>query len=374
LLDLFFFGIHVTEIYAEGINILRFLVTGATGLIGYSLAFRLAEKCGLENVQLILPPTERRKEDNYRRKQIIQYGFDIILHDILVGVLDISSIKPFDVLFHLAAFTESEINSPLVHVNDIGTDKLLSALETLLPGKRVVYTSSMACLDRSYPDNTPQAEDYPCKPRIIYGQTKLNGEHFVLRHAEQTGFVWTILRLPTVYGPGYRSGGMFNKLAEGLRSGSLSARLSWPGRMSLIYVDDAADILIELGTKEAGKNSLYHASSGEDPRFNELIDLIANEIGFKRKRIALPSLFWTLLRRLVWLPGLMLILPFKLKIAVWRISLIVIDGMVANTSKLNRELPFHYTLLDAGLAATYDESYDFSISKAVAKKTCEGVS
>jgi len=338
----------------------RFLVTGATGFIGYPLAFCLAERYGLENVQLILPPSERREEDKCRRKQIFQFGFDIVVHDILVDSLDLSLIRPFDVLFHLAAFTESEINSPLVHVNDIGTDRLLSALKSLLPGKRVVYPSSMACVDRSHPDNKPQSEDYPCKPRIIYGQTKLNGEQFVLHHAKQTRFDWTILRLPTVYGPGYRSGGMFNKLAESLRSGSLSARLSWPGRMSLIYVNDAIDILIKLGTKGAGKNSLYHASSGEDPRFDELITLIAKEIGVNRRRITLPWAFWSLVRALLWLPGLMLILPFKLKIAVWRISLIVIDGMVADNSKLNQELSPHYTPLKIGLAATYDKTYDFS--------------
>jgi len=338
---------------------MRFLVTGASGFIGYPLSFKLAGRYGCKNVQLILPPKERRELDNYRHNKLIEYGFNIIKHDILVDNLDISLVKPFDVLFHLAAFTDSEINSPLVHVNDIGTDRLMSALRPLLPGKKVIYTSSMACVDRSYLDNTPQSEDYPCNPRIIYGQTKLKGEQIIKRHADEGGFSWVIIRLPTVYGPGYRPGGMFSKLAESLKKGSLPARLSWPGRMSLLYVEDAADILIDLGTKETVKNSLYHASSGEDPTFDELITLIAKEICVSRKRISLPLPFWSFIRELVWLPGLMSILPFKLKIAIWRISLIVIDGMVADSTKLNWELAPHYTTLEEGLAATYGKTYIF---------------
>ncbi len=347
---------------------MRFLVTGASGSIGYPLALRLAERYGQENVQLILPPTERRKEDIQRHNKLREYGFDIIIHDILDNNLDISLIKRFDVLFHLAAFTESEINSPLVHVNDIGTDRLISALKHLLPGKRVVYPGSMAGVDRSRPDNTPQAEEYPCTPRIIYSRTKIKGEQIILHHAKEIGFVWTIVRFPTVYGPGYRSGGMFNKFAEGLRNGSLSVRLSWPGRMSLLYVADAVDILIELGTKEAGRNTLYHASSGEDPRIDDLINLIAKEIGISRKRIALPWPFWSIVRKLVWFPWLLSILPFNLKITVWRISLIVIDGMVADSSKLNQKLSPRYTPLEEGLAATYNKFYDFTIDKVMPKK------
>ncbi len=339
---------------------MRFFITGASGLIGYSLALCLAKRYGQESIQLILPASNRDEIEGYRNKQLFEAGFDIITHDILIDNLDISLIKPFDVLFHLAAFTESETNSPLVHVNDVGTDRLMSALKSLLHGKRVVYPGSMACVDRSHPDNTPQAEDYPCKPRIIYGQTKLKGEHIIQRHAKETGFDWTILRLPTVYGPGYRSGGMFNILAESLRHGSLITRLPWPGRMSLLYVDDAVEILIRLGTEDAGKNSLYHASSGEDPRYDDLITLIAQTLGVNRKRIALPRPFWTLIRTLVWLPGLMSILPFKLKIAVWRISLIVIDGMVANSTKLNRKLSPRYTPIEEGLASTYNETYNLS--------------
>jgi UDP-glucose 4-epimerase len=351
----------------------RFLITGASGFIGYPLALRLAERYGHKNTQLILPPKARNKTEKHRYEQLIEADFDIIIHDILNDRLDVSLVKPFDILFHLAAFTESETDSPLVRVNDVGTERLLSGLKSLLRGKRVVYSSSLACVDRSHPDNTPQAEDYPCNPRIIYGRTKLNAELIIQRQAKQLGFEWTILRLPTVYGPGFRPGGMFNIIAKSLHKGSLPARLSWPGRMSLIYVDDAVNILIDLGIKDVGKNTLFHASSGEDPRYDDLITLIAKTLKIKRRRISPPWPFWSIVRTLVWIPGLMSIFPFKLKIALWRISLIVIDGMVADSTKLNNALSPCYTPLEKGLAATYDKTYNFSISKTVSQKVVKEI-
>lgn len=332
---------------------MRVLVTGASGLIGFSLLKQLSEKYGQENIQLIEWDTHRSSVESARHHQLIGAGYDIIMHDLLDDGLNRILVKPFDILFHLAAFTESECNSPLVRVNDVGTEKLLSALKPLLPGKRVVYTGSMASVDRTYPDNTPQAEEYPCRPRIPYARTKLDGERILQRHARDTGFEWTILRLPTIYGPGYRPGGMFSILEKSLREGTLTARIAWPGRMSLLYVNDAVDLLIRLGTEKTGKNALYHASSGEDPRYDELITLIARLLGLRRKRIPLPKTFWSVLARAVYLPGLLSVLPFKVRIAAWRVSLIVMDGMVADSSRLDAAFAPRYTPLEEGLAHTY---------------------
>lgn len=334
---------------------MKFLITGASGFIGYSLSLKLAEYFGRENIQLIVPGFDSHYKEKKRHEMLKKYGFDIITCDILEDDLDISKIKNFDVLFHLAAFCETETKSPRVHINDVGTERLLNSLTPLLPGKLVIYTGSLASIDRRYPDDTPQDENYPCNPRTTYGQTKLKGETILRDFAKKIGFEWIILRLPTVYGPGYRPGGMFTLLAESLKNRTLPARLAWPGRMSLIYIEDVVKVLISLGTKKTGLNTLYHISSGEDPSLDDIISRMADVLGQERKRISLPRPFWSLVRFVVWLPGLMFVLPFSLRNYIWRLSLIIIDGLVADSTKINNALLIKYTSLDEGLLATYNK-------------------
>lgn len=215
---------------------MRFLITGASGFIGYRLSLKLAEHFGRENVQLMVPNVDLHEKEKERRHKLINSGFDLIDHDILEDELDISKIKDFDVLFHLAAFTETETKKPKVHINDAGTERLLKSLSPLLAGKLVVHTGSLAGTDRRSPDNTPMDENYPCNPRTIYGQTKRKGEKILIDFAQKIGFEWIILRLPTIYGPGYRPGGMFTLIADSLRDGTLAARLNWPGRIIFLAV------------------------------------------------------------------------------------------------------------------------------------------
>ncbi len=337
---------------------MRSLVTGASGFIGTPLCHELARRYGLANVQVIVLPEDRHAKEHSRHQALVEAGFDVVEYDILTQPPNIlEQIKPFDVLFHLATFAETETNNKeLDQVNDVGTDRLLQTLKPLLPGTRVVFTSSLAAVDRAFPDNTPQGTDYPCTPRTRYGQSKLRAETILRRHAQETGFEWTILRLPTVFGPNYRPGGLFTLIAESLQKGTLMARLAWPGRLGLVYVDDVVNALATLAAHEAGQNSLYHLSSDLAPTLDDLIEQIARVLQIERKRMQLPRFAWALLRKAAWFPGLLHVLPYHLHNTVWRLSLILTDGLVGNGQELNARLPLTFTSLDEGLRAMFAPS------------------
>jgi UDP-glucose 4-epimerase len=336
---------------------MRFLVTGASGFIGTPLSNALAQQFGLTNVQIMVLPEDRHAKERSRRQSLAEAGFDLVVCDIVSPPANIlPQIKPFDVLFHLATFAETETNNKELNlVNDVGTEKLLQTLKPLLPGTRVVFTSSLAAVDRAFADDTPQDEDYPCTPRTPYGQAKRRAELILREHARQTGFEWTILRLPTVFGPNFRPGGLFTLIADSLRDGTLMARLNWPWKIGLVYVDEVVNALIVLATRQVGCNSLYHLSSDLAPTLDELIEHISRVLQVPRKRIRVPGFAWALMRKTVWLPGLLPLLPYKLHNTVWRLSMILTDGLVGNGQKFNDLVPLKFTSLEEGLKATYDK-------------------
>jgi nucleoside-diphosphate-sugar epimerase len=337
---------------------MRFLVVGASGFIGSRLSHELAKRFGMASVQLIVPPVDRHPKEQSRRQALEDAGFEVVRYDIMSHPPDIlKQVKPFDVLMHLATFAETESNDKeLDKVNDVGTDRLLENLKPLLANTRVVFTSSLAAVDRAVPENAPQNEESVCTPRTRYGRSKLRAESILKRYAEATPFEWTILRLPTVFGPGYRPGGLFDQIAESLRRGTLVARLAWPGRIGLVYVDDVVNALIALASHEAGRNALYVLSSGVAPTLDELNDQVAAALGLRRRRLQLPGFVWALMRRFVWLPGVVSIPIYSLHNLFWRLSLILIDGMVGDGRKLNSRIPLTFTSLEAGLRGTFSDA------------------
>src|SRR5205823_9327015 len=130
---------------------------------------------------------------------------------------------------------------------------------------RVVYTSSIAVLDRDKPADGPLNESSPCVPRTEYGRSKLRGEQIIQAHAEPLGYQYTILRLATVYGPGAKTDGLFDRLFKLTRKHSLIARLNWPGRTSIVHVDDVTAIMVALAQARAAVNEIYCIANPDAP-------------------------------------------------------------------------------------------------------------
>jgi nucleoside-diphosphate-sugar epimerase len=262
-------------------------------------------------------------------------------------------VPSFDVVYHLAAYVETEKASPRIAVNAEGTKNLLDWLGRSLSGKRLVYTGTLASMDRRGPPVGPMSESTLCFPKTSYGRTKLDAEQIIQAQSSRLAFDYTILRLCTILGRDFRSGGMFDVFPQLLRKNALATRLNWPGRTSLLCLSDLIEILIAVPQFSQTRNELYLVSNGEDPTFDELLDQIAHTLNLERERIALPRWLWKFVGIGALFGSSSAFIPHSLRTFCWRVSLMVYDGLYADSSKLNAALKPSYHSLEAGLREAY---------------------
>src|SRR5262245_57818002 len=238
---------------------MRALVTGGTGFLGSFLVRRWAERFGNSAVVCLVPakgsPAEVATRESYERDGITCVEGNLGQWPVAPG-LD----GPWDVVFHLAAATDTSWpEERLAPINVQGTLNLLESLKGQLRGKRVVFTSTSAAVDRKRRPRGPLTETSPCVPRTAYGRTKLAAEELLREWCAGEGAEYTVARLTTLYGPGVRTG-LIPVLVEGLRQGRLAARLNWPGRVSLLFVEDAVRLLLFLAECPQAANETFFLS------------------------------------------------------------------------------------------------------------------
>lgn len=331
---------------------MKILITGWSGFIGRALRARLLETYGADSLIYLARPAA----DATEAELITGFeaaGSTVITADLRQPVVSEKPLPRVDLVFHLAANIDTEAPASEMRLNDEGTAHLLDWAGDALSGARVVYTSSVAVSDRSGPAAGPLNEASPSTPRTPYGVSKLRGEEIIRDAAPRRGFTYTIVRLPTVYGPGQKPGGMFDLLAQCAASGALTARMNWPGRTSVMFIQDVVEALVMLGSNAEAANQLYCLSSGEDITVGQLASAIGHTIGRPVRPVRLPGWTWGALRRLVWLPPVPQLVPARASVAFWRLTLIVDDGFWFDSRKFLTAYTRRLTPLAEGLVKTF---------------------
>ncbi len=336
---------------------MRILVTGATGFIGRRLMAHLLQRFGAASITCVVhasnKPGEAEAVDGFQRA-----GVTLLTGDLTKTPLADAAPPAVDVVFHLAANIDTDTPEEEHRINDRGTANLLAWLRPTLRGCRIVYTSSIAVHDRGGIADGPLTEDSPFTPRTPYGVTKLRGEEILREAATREAFSWTITRLPTVYGPGEKAGGLFDLLITGARTGGLISRVNWPGRSSVIYVDDAAAILIDLALKPSAANQIYCISSGEDLTLPDIAREAGGLINRPVRPIQLPMGVWRVVRSVAWSPLVRSLVPQRSHVTYWRLTLVVDDGFWFDARKFLSQNTLPLVGIREGLRRTIDAGRD----------------
>jgi nucleoside-diphosphate-sugar epimerase len=210
----------------------RFLVTGATGLIGRHLTQQLLsrghEVAVLTRNDRYLGPGEEsvvvRRGDLRDRSSLTaaMAGCEIVMH--AAGEL-------FD-------------RDQMYATNVGGTINLLTALPAAV--KRVVVVSSIGVIGPAAKGKV--SERAPCHPDSMYESTKLEAEMAALEFGERTGIPVVALRPTNVFGEGTKADS-FTALLRAVQSG----RFAYFGRRAVsnyVYAGDVADACLAASQSE----------------------------------------------------------------------------------------------------------------------------
>ena len=155
---------------------MKFLLTGATGMVGSHLAEALAARFGGENVVALTNPAHTEREGP-RERLLSRLGVRMIPFDLFEGGTS-DSLPDFDVVYHLAAYLQSaDHDGTEVLIDSLGKKSVtwIYTGETSRENKRVQAVEARlvtVCLDM----DSFSSVEVPRKYRELFKKFLVGGE------------------------------------------------------------------------------------------------------------------------------------------------------------------------------------------------------
>jgi len=192
-----------------------------------------------------------------------------------------------DYVVHIGGAPDLSANKEEAGLNYTSTRDLLAMVKGLGRIKKFIYVSSIAAAGRPRgPIAGPLTADNSALPGSEYGLSKRKAEEAVIA----SGLPFTIFRPGFVYGEGMRPRSHINRFVSLAVRNSPLAHFNFPGKLSLIHVDDLAAAL--AGSLAAGPASgnIYFAQT-ETRTAGEIFSLIKTVLtGAAPRQVPVPGL------------------------------------------------------------------------------------
>lgn len=249
------------------------LITGGTGFIGTRAAKKLLDSRQKVVIMDINAGTSMLEPG--QGEMTVVTGDVRQFSDVTRVIRDFKVEKIINLAYLLGETSERD---PLlaVEVNALGATNVFEAA-MVFGIKRVVHASSLSLFgpQEFYGDRLVTEDDVPQPPRI-YGATKVFNEFIASKYEERFGLEVANLRLSVVYGRGRergRTGWVGQLISNPVLGKPVFAPVSSNQRMSLIHVDDAAELFVRLCLAEKLQHRIYH-SGGHTASANELAEIV----------------------------------------------------------------------------------------------------
>lgn len=258
----------------------RWLLTGATGFIGLTLAERLRAR-GLA-VRALVRPTSQVAE-------LAELDVELARGDVTEARSLEKAVEGCQVVAHLAGLTKALGPEQYRRVNVLGTRNLAAACLGAKPRPVLVLVSSLAAAGPAR-DGRPRREEDPPAPVSHYGRSKLEGENEVRALADRLEA--TVVRPPIVYGPRDRE--LLPPLFRMARLGLMVKAGFADKRYSLVHVEDLAEGIVaaaERGRRlgRAGTEGIYFVADGEEHPWEGVARAAGEALGARSRVVPLPE-------------------------------------------------------------------------------------
>lgn len=250
---------------------MKFLVTGAAGLIGSNLALELQK----HGKVIALDDLSTGKREN-----LALFKGDFISGDI--RTVDYSKfLNECDAIFHEAAITDTTVtDKELMFSVNVDAFKTLLDHAKRIGCKKIVYASSAATYGKG---KVPMSESDTPSPANIYGESKVEMEKVARDFVkEDPGFSVVGLRYFNVYGPAEehkkKAASMIYQLYSQMAAAKNPRIFKWGEQFrDFIYVKDA--VSANLKAQEYEKSGVFNVGTGEPGTFNRVIELLNKAMG-----------------------------------------------------------------------------------------------
>jgi UDP-glucose 4-epimerase len=168
-------------------------------------------------------------------------------------------------------------------VNVVGTINVLEAAQAG-GARRVVFASSGGAIYGN-PKTLPFTERTTKRPQSPYGVSKKVAEDYLKLYEDTYGLEYTIVAPANIYGPRqdpYGEAGVVAIFIQAMLEGRRPV-IYGDGTVTrdYVYVDDITDAFVRAAYKGEGK--LINVGSGVETTVQEIYDLIARELDYRRR-------------------------------------------------------------------------------------------
>ena len=253
---------------------MRFLITGAAGFLGATVARALVSR-GEETHGIVRSTTPRTRLEGLAPRLVVH---EVDLRDGagLRGVIE--RVRP-DVVIHTAA----KLGHPGTGTERIeawgdgllGTVSLVEALRGF-PLHRLLHVCSSTVFRDS---DRPHTENDPLEPRTARGATKAAALLAVRQWAAETGVPLTVGRPFSVYGPDEPRGRLVPELMHALRHDAPFSLTTADPRRDFVHADDVTAGLLLAAECEEAAGLDFNLGSGIETSTRELVALAEQVTG-----------------------------------------------------------------------------------------------
>ena len=264
---------------------MRVLVSGVTGFTGGHLARSLSRR-GIDVRGLVRPASQAQAA------ALAEAGVEVVLGDLTHEGSLAPACERIDIVYHIAATyrTAGQPDGNYRAVNAHGTHALLTAAQQA-GVTRFVHCSTVGV--HGHIERPPADEDAPLAPGDIYQKTKLEGEELA-RSAARGGSMEVVVARPAgIYGPGDIR---FLKMFRGIAKRRFPMLGKGTVCYHLTYIDDLVEGFRLCGESPIAAGRTYVLAGPRYTSLNELVRVIAEELGVAPPRWRFPV--WP-----VWLAG-----------------------------------------------------------------------